>query len=109
MSSGVGHGRPVQVTETRTIQPIPAGQRHGRPRDLFTPWFGSNLMILTTVTGALCTTVFRLSFIMAVVAIIVGNPLGGVFMALHAAQGRGSASCRWSKPAGSPADAAGSR
>ena len=77
----------MQAVETRTIRAIPADQRHGRPRDLFTLWFGSNLMILTIVTGALCTTVFRLSFIMALVAIVAGNLFGGVFMALHAAQG----------------------
>jgi len=73
--------------ETHTIYPIPAGERHGRAADLFTVWFGSNIMILTIVTGALATLRFRLSLVSAVLAILVGNLVGGVFMALHAAQG----------------------
>ena len=44
-------------------------------------------MLLTIVTGALATTVFGLPFSLAVVAIVVGNLVGAVFMALHCAQG----------------------
>jgi nucleobase:cation symporter-1, NCS1 family len=39
------------------------------------------------VTGALATTVFHQSFLSAVTAILAGNLVGTVFMALHAAQG----------------------
>ena len=39
--------------EICTIQPIPLDQRHGTAADLFTVWFGSNLMLLTIVTGGL--------------------------------------------------------
>lgn len=73
--------------EDHTIYPIPAAERHGRASDLFTVWFGSNIMILTIVTGALATTRFQLPLIAAVLAIVIGNLVGGVFMALHAAQG----------------------
>jgi NCS1 nucleoside transporter family len=73
--------------EIKTIQPIPAEQRHGTPKDLFTVWFGSNLMLLTIVTGGLATALFHLSFVWAVSGIVIGNLLGGIFMALHAAQG----------------------
>src|SRR6202022_3839240 len=73
--------------EQHTIFPIPAGERHGRARDLFTVWFGSNIMILTIVTGALATVQFQLSLIAAGFAIPIGNLVGGIFMALHAAQG----------------------
>jgi nucleobase:cation symporter-1, NCS1 family len=73
--------------ELRTIQPIALDQRHGRARDLFTVWFGSNVMLLTIVTGGLSVTVFKLSFVAAVIAITVGNLVGAVFMALHSAQG----------------------
>lgn len=73
--------------EINTIQPIPGDQRHGRARDLFTVWFGTNLQLLTIVTGGLAVTVFRLPFDAAVIAILVGNLVGAVFMALHAAQG----------------------
>jgi nucleobase:cation symporter-1, NCS1 family len=75
------------VLEDRTIQPIPVTERHGTARDLFTIWFGSNIMLLTVVTGALAATVFGLPFTWAVVALCVGNLTGAVFMALHAAQG----------------------
>ena len=73
--------------ERHTIYPIPAAERHGRASDLFTVWFGSNIMILTIVTGALATLRFGLSLGAAILAILIGNLVGGIFMALHAAQG----------------------
>jgi NCS1 family nucleobase:cation symporter-1 len=73
--------------EISTIQPIPADQRHGTARDLFTVWFGSNLMLLTIVTGGLAVTVYGLPFVPAVAALGIGNLVGAVFMALHSAQG----------------------
>ena len=75
------------VLEDRTIQPILPCGRHGTARDLFTIWFGCNLMLLTVVTGALAVTVFGLPFSWAVVGLCAGNLVGAVFMALHAAQG----------------------
>ncbi|WGM20365.1 cytosine permease [Paenarthrobacter sp. OM7] len=77
----------VPRLEDKTIQPIPASERHGKARDLFTIWFGSNIMIMTIVTGGLATTVFGLGFVPAIVGIIIGNVVGGIFMALHSAQG----------------------
>jgi nucleobase:cation symporter-1, NCS1 family len=73
--------------EVHTIQQIPTDQRHGRARDLFTIWFGTNLQLLAIVTGGLAVTVFGLPFGSAVTATVIGNLLGAVFMALHAAQG----------------------
>lgn len=73
--------------EAQTIQPIPLDERHGRPWDLFTVWFGSNIMLLTVVTGSLAASVYHLPFWCAVPSLIVGNLVGAVFMALHAAQG----------------------
>ncbi len=73
--------------EDKTIQPIPLNERHGRARDLFTVWFGSNIIILTVVTGALATTLFGLNFWVAVAGLVIGNVVGAVFMALHSAQG----------------------
>ncbi|SDX04956.1 nucleobase:cation symporter-1, NCS1 family [Arthrobacter sp. cf158] len=77
----------VPRLEDKTIQPIPANERHGKARDLFTIWFGSNIMIMTIVTGGLATTVFGLGFVPAIAGIIIGNVVGGIFMALHSAQG----------------------
>jgi len=77
----------VPRLEDKTIQPIPLNERHGKARDLFTIWFGSNIMIMTIVTGGLATTVFGLDLVSALVGIILGNLIGAVFMALHSAQG----------------------
>jgi nucleobase:cation symporter-1, NCS1 family len=78
-----------QITrlETSTIQPIPLDERHGTSRDLFTVWFGSNIMLLTIITGALSVSVFKLNFVWALVGLVIGNLVGAIFMALHAAQG----------------------
>ncbi len=76
-----------EPVERRTIEHVPVDERHGRARDLFTVWFGSNIMLLTIITGALATTVFGLPLWAGVLAIVLGNVIGGVVMALHAAQG----------------------
>ncbi len=73
--------------EQYTIAAIPADERHGRPRDLFTIWFSSNIMPLTFVTGALAPVAFKLPFAWSVLAILLGNLVGALFMALHSAQG----------------------
>jgi len=73
--------------ERRTIDIIPLEERHGKPRDLFTIWFSSNIMPLTFVTGALAPAVFGLSFWWSLIAIVLGNVVGALFMALHSAQG----------------------
>jgi nucleobase:cation symporter-1, NCS1 family len=73
--------------EQHTIYQIPLDQRHGKAHQLFTLWFGANLNVLTVVTGALATTIFHQSFVSGVLAILLGNLVGTIFMALHAAQG----------------------
>ncbi len=80
-------GAAASEFETRTIYPIPLDQRHGRSWDLFTVWFGSNLNITTIATGALGPALFKLDFTNALVSALLGNVVGGIFMALHAAQG----------------------
>src|SRR6202020_3191894 len=44
-------------------------------------------MLLTIVTGGLAVTGFALPFLWAVSALLIGNLVGAVFMALRAAQG----------------------
>jgi NCS1 family nucleobase:cation symporter-1 len=73
--------------ERQTIAPVAAEDRHGHPRELTAIWFGMNMTPLTLVTGALATTLFGLSLPWALAAILVGNVVGGIGMALHAAQG----------------------
>ncbi|MFI0462739.1 purine-cytosine permease family protein [Saccharopolyspora sp. 5N102] len=72
--------------ERRSIDPIPDGERHGNPRSLFTLWFAGNMQITSAVTGAL-TVLVGLHPLWALAAIALGNAIGGIPMALHAAQG----------------------
>src|SRR3712207_4112248 len=73
--------------EKRTIDHIPVTERHGRAWNLFTIWFGSNIMLLTVATGVVATAVYGLPVWAAIASLVVGHVVGGVVMALHAAQG----------------------
>jgi len=72
--------------ERRTIEFIPDSERHGSPRSLFFIWFASNMQITTVVTGAL-GVILGLSLPWALLALLIGNVVGAVFMAGHSAQG----------------------
>ncbi|MFF2447442.1 purine-cytosine permease family protein [Neobacillus sp. NPDC058068] len=72
--------------ESRSIEYIPAEERHGKARDLFPIWFGANMHITTLVTGAL-PIALGLNLFWSLIAIIVGTLLGAIFMASHSAQG----------------------
>lgn len=76
---------PVAI-EQHSIDHIPETERHGRPRNLLTLWFASNVQINAVVTGALAIFI-GLSLPWAIVAIVVGNLVGGLFMAYHSVQG----------------------
>lgn len=78
---------PTLRVEKYTIDHIPLDERHGKARDLFTIWFGSNIMLLTVATGVVATAIYGLPIWSAILALAVGNVVGGVVMALHAAQG----------------------
>ncbi|MGW6458067.1 purine-cytosine permease family protein [Streptomyces sp. NPDC055078] len=73
--------------ETRTVQFIPAAERHGKAREMFTIWFGTGLTLAAAATGFVATSVYGLPWWVAVTALFTGCLLGGVVMALHAAQG----------------------
>jgi len=45
------HEESALEIERYTIAQIPEDERHGRPRDLFTIWFTSNLIPLAILTG----------------------------------------------------------
>ncbi|WP_116112360.1 purine-cytosine permease family protein [Austwickia chelonae] len=72
--------------ERRSIDVIPAGERHGRPMSQFTLWFGANMQITALVDGALAV-VFGADALWAIIGLTLGNILGGAVMALHSAQG----------------------
>jgi len=77
--------QPVAI-ETRSIDHIPQGERHGGLVSQFTLWLGANLQITAIVTGALAV-VFGGDVLWSLVALLIGQMLGGAVMALHAAQG----------------------
>jgi len=76
----------VLEVEPFGIEPIPKEERHGRISKAFTIWFASNLNVVTWFTGFLGIE-FGLSIKYAVIAIIVGNLLGGSLLALTSAIG----------------------
>ena len=80
-------GIPSPLSRRTPFKQVPLDQRHGRNRDMFTIWFGANIMILAIVTGALATTLFGQPAWAAALAIVLGNLFGAIFMALHSAQG----------------------
>jgi NCS1 family nucleobase:cation symporter-1 len=75
-----------RLVERRTIDVIPAAERHGTPANQFTLWMGANLQITAVVDGALAV-VFGADALWAILGLLVGNLLGGIVMALHSAQG----------------------
>jgi NCS1 family nucleobase:cation symporter-1 len=77
---------PPTRIERRSIDVIPAAERHGTPRSQFTLWFGANMQITAIVDGALAV-VFGADALWAIIGLLIGNILGGVIMALHSAQG----------------------
>src|SRR6185437_3643301 len=79
------YGSALQV-EKRSIDFIPEDERHGRPSGLFAIWFAANMQVTTAVTGAL-GVVLGLPLPWALLALVIGNLFGAVFMALHSAQG----------------------
>jgi NCS1 family nucleobase:cation symporter-1 len=72
--------------EVHHIDVVDPSERHGKARDLFAVWLSANVNIGNAIFGALAVIVGNSPF-WALVAVLVGNALGGAFMALHSAQG----------------------
>lgn len=72
--------------ERRSIEFIPLEERHGTVRSLFTIWFGGNMQVTAITAGAL-GVILGLSLPVAIIALLIGNLIGGIVMALHSAQG----------------------
>jgi NCS1 family nucleobase:cation symporter-1 len=75
-----------QLIEEHSYDYVPVSERHGETRSLFFVWFGASAHVLTVVTGAIAIAL-GLNFWWALIAILAGNLLGAIFMALHSAQG----------------------
>ncbi|HEX7390552.1 MAG TPA: cytosine permease [Acidiphilium sp.] len=74
------------MLERRAIDKIPETERHGRPASLFTLWFSANMQLTAVATG-LVAAALGLDLTTGLIAIVIGNIVGGIFMAYHAAQG----------------------
>src|SRR5579859_1095707 len=72
--------------EVRSIDYIPDSERHGGLGSQFTLWLAANLQITAIVTGALAV-VFGGDVFWSLIALLLGQLIGGAVMALHAAQG----------------------
>ncbi|MCQ8189638.1 purine-cytosine permease family protein [Streptomyces rugosispiralis] len=77
---------PAPTLEQHGIEHIPAAERHGKPWHQLTLWFSSNVQMTAVVTGAVAVTL-GLDLTWAIATIVVGNLVGGVFMAYHSVQG----------------------
>lgn len=77
----------VLEIEAAGAEHIPAHLRHGRPRSLFTLWFGANVQFATLSVGALSTAVFGLDFLPAALAIALGTVISACLVGLLSTRG----------------------
>ncbi|HET7142199.1 MAG TPA: cytosine permease, partial [Candidatus Limnocylindria bacterium] len=74
--------------EGHGIEPIPESARYGSVGRVFTVWFTPNLVPAAFFIGTLVTLSFlALGFWTSILAIIVGNVLGAVFVGLLSTMG----------------------
>ena len=66
------HDTQAGVVEQRGIDLVPASERHGRPRDLFFMWLGTNTNVFYIINGAIVISL-GLNFLQSVMVILVGN------------------------------------
>lgn len=78
--------RTSSALEQRSIDHVPASERHGSPRSLLFVWFAANTSITAVVTGALFVVLGNTA-LWSIPAIVLGNIAGGFFTSLHSAQG----------------------
>ena len=77
----------VLTIESNSIEYVGAEHRHGKPGDLFTLWFCTNVAPLAVISGATSVLVFKLDIVSAILAIVAGQFFGALFHALTSAQG----------------------
>lgn len=75
-----------EVFETRSIDHIPDSERHGSLTSQFTLWLSANLQVTAIITGAL-VVVLGGDVFWSLIALLLGQLIGGAVMALHGAQG----------------------
>ncbi|HEY3653602.1 MAG TPA: cytosine permease [Steroidobacteraceae bacterium] len=82
----MANGAETLSVERHGIEFVPISERYGTPRRLFTIWFSINLSLLCLTTGTL-GVIAGLALPWTLIALVLGNAIGTVFMAAHSAQG----------------------
>lgn len=75
-----------KLLESRSIDYIPDAERHGSLFSQFTLWLSANLQVTAIITGALAVVLGGDVF-WSLIALLIGQLIGGAVMALHGAQG----------------------
>jgi nucleobase:cation symporter-1, NCS1 family len=82
----ISHDTQVGAVEQRGIDLVPENERHGRPRDLFFMWLGTNTNVFYIINGALLISL-GLNFLQSLVIILLGNIAGFFLLGLTSLQG----------------------
>lgn len=72
--------------EVHSQDQVPDEDRHGKSRDMFTLWFGGQIVFVTVLTGSACAAA-GLDFWWIVLGIFLGVAIGTFLTAAHSAQG----------------------
>jgi len=81
------YGDRVAVPEPYSIEHIPFAERHGHSRQLLWLWLAANLTIADYAIGFLPVRILGLDLWPTIIALAVGNVLGGLVLAWSAAMG----------------------
>ena len=87
MAETARYGDRVAVPEPFSIEHIPFAERHGHSRQLLWLWLAANLTIADYAIGWFVTGVLGLAIGPAILALAIGNILGGLVLAWSAAMG----------------------
>ncbi|MDM4762930.1 cytosine permease [Galbitalea sp. SE-J8] len=78
MTTTVASAPRVLAVEPGGIESIPPEKRHGHPWTLFASWTSPNLEFATVFVGMIAVAFFGLGFWQAILAVAIGNALGGI-------------------------------
>ncbi|MCL5957877.1 MAG: cytosine permease [Chloroflexi bacterium] len=77
----------VVKVEPYGVEHIPDAERHGKPWSLFTIWFAGNVNIAAWLAGFLAVTLFGLDIVTGILAVLIGNVLGGIAIGILSGMG----------------------
>ncbi|NJC71447.1 cytosine permease [Planosporangium thailandense] len=84
--AGSDAAAPIRGIESRSIDYVPASERHGRLSDQATIWFAGSAQLLSLSTGAIGIW-SGLNLFWTLIALALGTVLGTIPVAAHASQG----------------------